>query len=194
VLHDLPLGRGVLDHLVIGPAGVCAVVTANYSDRDVVIDGTTLLVTGEPRYDIALAAEAADAAASLLSEASGDRVRVRALLVVVDPRKLIVKRPATGVRVVASPDLERLLTRTPRVLTGDEVAAISDLADLESTWPAPPPAQVDTHSLHREFALVRHEVRSALLRRVLWGALAFAGAYVFVWSMVATFVTGVIHT
>ena len=95
---------------------------------------------------------------------------------------------------MASPDLDRLLTRAPRILTGDEVAAISDLADLESTWPAPPAAQLDTQRLNREFALVRHEVRSALLRRVLWGVVAFVGAYAFVWSMVATFVTGVIHT
>lgn len=193
VLHDLPLVRGVLDHLVIGPAGVFAVIAANYRDRDVVVDDGTLLVTGEPRDDIAAASEQADAAASLLSDAAGDRVRVRALLVVVEPRKLVVKRPAGGVRVVASQDLERLLARAPRILSGDQVAAISDLADLESTWPVPPAAQLDTQRLHRDFAMVRQEVRSALLRRVLWGVAAFCAAYAFVWGMVATLVTGVLH-
>lgn len=193
VLHDLPLGTGVLDHLVIGPAGVFAVVAANYSERDVVVDGATLLVTGEPMSDIAIASEQAEAAASLLSQAAGEAVRVRPLLVVVEPRKLVVKKASNSVRVVASHELERLLTRAPRVLAGDEVAAISDLADLETTWPSPPLSGLDTQRLHRDFALVRHEVRSAVLRRVLWGVAGFTIAYGLLWAMVATLVTNVVH-
>ena len=191
VLHDLPLARGVLDHLVIGPAGVFAVVAANYSDRDVVVDGVTLLVTGEPMDDIARASQYADAAASLLSQAAGERIRVRPLLVVVDPRKLVVRQPSHAVRVVASRELERVLSRAPRVLSGGQVAAISDLADLETTWPAPPSADLDTGRLHRDFASVRREVRSALLRRVLWIVGAFVVAYVVMVTMVATLVTSV---
>jgi hypothetical protein len=194
VLHDLPLDSGVLDHLVIGPAGVFAVVVANYSERDVVVDDAALLIAGEPTDDIARTIEQADAAASLLSLAAGHDVRVRGMLVVVEPRKLVVKRPANGVRVVASQDLERVLTRAPRVLAGDEVAAVSDLADLESTWPTPLAAGLDTQRLHRDFAMVRHGVRSALLRRVLWGAVGFTVAYALVWTMVATLVTSVFHT
>lgn len=191
-LHDLPLERGVLDHLVIGPAGVFAVVAANYSERDVVVDGATLLVGGEPRHEMAEASEHASAAASLLSDAAGDHIRVRALVVVVDPRRLVVKSAGSGVRVVASGDLERVLTKAPRILSGDQVAAISDLADLETTWPAPHAAGLDTQRLHREFALVRRGVDSALWRRVAWGAVAFVGAYALVWATVATLVSTVV--
>lgn len=198
VLHDLPLGTGnsttaILDHLVIGPAGVFAVVTVNYSEREVVVDDAVLLVGGQEHHDAARAIEQADAAASLLSRAAGSPVPVAALLVVVEPRRLTVRSTPVGVEIVASQELERFLTRAPRALPGDEVAAISDLADLESTWPAPPATELDAQRLHRDFALVRHAVRAALLRRVVWGVIAFVGAYALVWAMVATLVTSVVR-
>ena len=192
VLHDLPLGGGELDHLAIGPAGVFAVIAANYSERDVVVDGATLLVSGEPMDDITVASQQADAAASLLSKAAGERVQVTPLLVIVDPRKLVVRQPSDPVRVVSSHDVERVLTRAPHSLTGDHVAAVSDLADLETTWPALPNSELDTARLHRDFAVVRQEVHSAVLRRVLWGVAAFAVAYVVMLTMVATLVSSVV--
>jgi len=193
VLHDLPLGNSVLDHLVIGPAGVFAVVVTNCTERDVVIDGADLLIAGEPGNQIAAASARADAAASLLADATGEHIRVRPLLVLVEPRKLVVRRPASVVRVVESTELERMLTRAARTLTGDEVAAISDHADLESTWPTPPAGTFDVQRLHQDFAVVREEVRAALLRRVLWGVLAFAVVYALTVGTIATLVASMVN-
>jgi Nuclease-related domain len=192
VLHDIPLGDTVLDHLSIGPAGIFAVVAANFRDEDVVIDGENLLVSNESRDDIARTASQADAAAAHLTQAAGKPIRVQPLLVVVDPRRIVVKIPPATVRIVSSGDLERLLTRGPVIVSGDDVAALSDLADLESTWPVPPGTEHNHQRLHAEFALVRHEVSSALVRRVLWGVIAFTLAYGIVWGLVATLVSSVV--
>src|SRR4051794_17655144 len=61
VLHDLPLDGSVVDHLLIGRAGVFTVRAANYGRNDIIVDGKTLTVGGEQRDDIACAlAEAAE--------------------------------------------------------------------------------------------------------------------------------------
>ncbi|CAN5260130.1 hypothetical protein BH11ACT4_BH11ACT4_13660 [soil metagenome] len=197
VLHDLPLGAAldcdqVLDHLVIGPAGVYAVHVSNFTDKDVVIAGDQLLVAGDSHDDITRAKGEADAAAELLSAASGSPVRVRPLLVVVDPRRLVVRVAAAGVRIIPSSQLDRFLSRGARTLSGTEVARISDLADLATTWPAAPLPRLDVEGLHRQFAVVRGEVRRALLRRVLWGTLCIGIIYISVWMLVASAVTAII--
>lgn len=198
VLHDLPLAdidqaERVLDHLVIGPAGVFAVHVTNHTDRDVVIGADHLIVGGEELDDIQHAKADADAASRLLAAASGSPVRVRPLLVVVNPRRLSVRVAASVVRVIPSSQLERFLSRAPRTLSGDEVARISDLADLATTWPPAATPGLDVQSLHRQFAVVRDEVRRALIHRVLWGALGIAVVYVGVWALIASFVSVLIR-
>lgn len=184
VLHDVPLGSSTLDHLLIGPPGVFAVRVVNVIERDVVID-RQLILTGDPHDEIAETARQADVASQHLSVAAGELVRVRALLVVVGARRVTIRRPAAVVRVVASDDLERMLQRAPRILAGDEVAAVSDLADLESTWPMPTASSLDVQGLHRSFAVVRAQVRSALLRRVVWATSALLGGFVLLWVLIA---------
>jgi hypothetical protein len=186
VLHDVPLGDDLtLEHLVMGPAGVFAVRTANHADADVVVDDNLLTAGGEAQDDIQVCIRQADAASEALARAAGEPVPVHPLLVVVAPRRLSVRREPGGVLVVASSGAERLLTRAPRELGGEAVARISDLADLESTWPAASEVTLDTQRLNREFAAVRAEVRSALRVRAAWvvgGILMAAGS---LWILVA---------
>lgn len=188
VLHDVPLGSSTLDHLVIGPAGILAVRVVNARDRDVVVDDV-LLVSGETTDEMRQARAQAEQAASHLSDAAGAPVDVEPLVVVVRPRKLVVRAGEESVRLVTSAELDRFLHRLPRVLSGDEVARVSDLADLESTWPQPTPPTIDVALLHRAFALVREEVRVAFWRRVVWASGALLAAFVLVWMLVARLVT-----
>jgi hypothetical protein len=188
VLHDLPLHEGTLEHLVIGPAGTFAVRAARYAGADVVVDGTRLLVDSEPQEDLFLALEHADAATATLTRAAGGPVPVRALLVIVDARRITVRRATGGVLVVASGQLARALTRAPALASGDEVARISDLADLESTWPEASEAQLDTQRLHRDFAAVSSHERAAVVTRVLWLVVGFTIAYGTIWALTAFFV------
>jgi hypothetical protein len=192
VLHDLPLSETVLEHLVIGPAGVFAVRTANFGAEEAVIDGPSLVVAGETHDAIQRAAADAGEAAAILSAAAGESVRVRPLLVVVEPKRLAVKRAATGVRVLASWELERMLTWAPRTLSGDDVARISDLADLVTTWPDSDALDLDTQKLHHDFAGIRAEVRTAVGRRVLWAVAGIAALYCLVWGLIGSFVSLVV--
>lgn len=188
VLHDLPLGARLLEHLVIGPAGVCAVRAVNATDADVVVDGDQFIVGGDPRSDIPESIEDASTTARFLATAAQSPVRVQPLLVVVDPTKLTVKRPASGVRIVASSDLHRFLARAARTLTGEDVARISDLADLQSTWPSGGSDRLDTQKLHRDFTVIRADVRTALARRIGWSAAGIGLLYGLVWGVIATLV------
>ncbi len=192
VLHDLPLGETLLDHLIIGPAGVFTVHVTNTNGLDVVVDRTTILVTGHPIDDIAAATSEADVTAQLLSEAAGIPVKAQPLLVLVEPRRLTVRTPAPGVRIVPSYQLERMLARAVPTLDGLSVAALSDLADLATTWPAVPGLTPDTLTLHQDFALVRAQVQGALVRRVLWGTLGITVLYCVVLALIASLVSVVI--
>jgi len=194
VLHDLPLDGIVVDHLLIGRAGVFTVRTANYGRNDVTIDRSTITVGGEQRGDVARAVAGAAEVARLLSEAAGTAVRVRPLLVVVDPLRLAIKAPASGVRVISSRQLESVLTGAPRTLTGDEVARVSDLADLETTWPAADEPGLDTQQLHRDFGTIRTSVNDSLVRRILWAAAATIVVYATVCSVIAALVTVVVRS
>lgn len=193
VLHDLPLHDSVLDHLLIGRPGVYSVRAANYGREDVVVDGDDLIVGGESRGDIACAQLQASQVASILGEALGEPVQVRALLVTVDPRRLITKSPTSGVRVISSRDLERELAEAPSVLSGEAVARLSDVADLVTTWPAADSVALDTQQLNRDFGVIRSEVRDALTRRMAWGAAATILVYGTVCGLVATLVSALMN-
>lgn len=189
VLHDVALEHDTLDHLVIGPAGVFTVRTANCDGMDVVVDHDALVVVGESRPDILLARIEANEVAQILSTAAGRPVSVRPLLVVVRARRLMVKTAVDDVRIVASSDLERALGTSPRLLSGDEVAFISDAADLDATWPSTGATIEDTQKLHRDFSVIRSTASTALVRRITWAAAATTIVYISVCSVIATLVS-----
>jgi Nuclease-related domain len=189
VLHDVALEHGSLDHLVIGPAGVFTVRTANCNGMDVVVDGDEMVVVGESRYDILLARAEAGEVARILSIAAGTSVAVQPLVVVVGSRRLVVKTAVDDVRVVSATDLEKALCVSPQILSGDEVAFISDAADLDATWPTAGATVLDTQKLHREFSIIRAGVSTALVRRVTWAAAATTIVYISVCSVIATLVS-----
>ena len=194
VLHDVPLGDWVLDHLAIGPAGVFAIVTANFSDNDVVIGPTNLIVAGEQHDDIQRARKQALDAATRLSAATATTVVVAPLLVLVQPRKVTRREAPSDLHIVASFEVDRFLNDGSAVLTGDEVAALSDIADLETTWPAALATDLDVQRLHTDFAMIRQEVNAALVRRVVWAMIGIGLAYMFMWGMISALVTNIMSS
>jgi len=183
VLHDLPLGDSTLDHLLIGPAGTFAIRAAHYGERDIVISPDGIAVGGEATDDVADAIDQSVASSEYLSAASQREITVEPLVVVVAPRRL-VRGNGEGT-IVTSYELSNHLSRLDPVMAGSEVAAISDFADLESTWGHQAAASKDIEDLHKSFAVVRDDVRSALLRRVILGSVAAIAGLVTLWVVVA---------
>ncbi len=181
VLHAVPIGAELpdIDHVIIGPPGVFTVTTRNHSGAEVWVNGQTLLVGGRRQHHVREALFEAERAESLLSAAAGRSVAVNAVIVVVKPQKLTVRDQPAGATVVSSRQLVRHLARLPRSLSGTEVAHISDLADRCTTWHASSDVAADTQQLHRDFSLLRNEVRSATRRRIWWlsaGVLGIVGS------------------
>ncbi|MBC7591499.1 MAG: NERD domain-containing protein [Salinibacterium sp.] len=189
VLHDVPLTAGSLDHLLIGPAGVFTVRTANCRGVDVIVDDGALIVAGLGRDDILAAQAEADEAALLLGAAAGKPIRVSPMLVVVDPHRLSVRTPGNAVCVIASSGLEKLLSTAPPTMTGEDVAFVSDLADLDATWPVSATTALDPQQLHRDFGQIRSQVGTALVRRIVWATVTTVIIYVSVCGVIVQLVS-----
>ncbi|NYF10450.1 hypothetical protein HDC94_001606 [Leifsonia sp. AK011] len=185
VLHDVPLGDATLDHLLIGPAGTFAVRAAHYGERDVVITGDEVSVGSERPLDLAEAVTQAATAAERLSDVAKQPVIVTPVLVVVAPRRLVIRVAPGSVEVMTANELGRYFARSPRALSGTEVAAISDLADLESTWDTPASESLEVQGLHSSFSLIREEVRAARARRLVLGGIAAGVGLIALWTFVA---------
>jgi hypothetical protein len=193
VLHVVPVDdqSPQIDHLVIGPPGVFTLWTKNFPGQEIVVDGESLLVGGHPVTDIADARRQASSAAELLSAATGlgseveIAVEVEAIIVVVNPKRLVIRKQPTGLMVVSSRQLLRWLTKLDRRLDGAEVAYISDVSDRESTWHSPPEPVQDTQQLHRDFATLREAISNASLVRLAWGALVFIVIAGGIWTAAA---------
>jgi hypothetical protein len=190
VLHVVPVDNQSpqIDHLVIGPPGVFSLWTKNFPGQEIVVDGETMLVGGHPVTDVADARRQASTAAALLTAATGSgpelelAVDVEPVVVVVNPKKLVIRKQPSGLMVVSSKQLLRWLTKMDRRLDGAEVAYISDISDRESTWHSPPEPVQDAQQLHREFALLREAVSNASRVRLGWGALAFVVVAASAWT------------
>jgi hypothetical protein len=184
VLHVVPVDadRRDIDHLVIGPPGVFSLSTQNMLGDEVFIDGERLLVDNKPRDDIAATRTLAETASELLSEAAELTVHVEPILVIVNPKKLVVRQQPSGLLVVSSRQLLRWLKNLERTLPGEDVAHISDVADRNSTWHTAATLPEDTPGLHRDFGALREEVRGATRRRIAWSSLAFVILCATVWG------------
>jgi hypothetical protein len=167
VLHDLPVGAGSVDHLVIGPAGVFVVRAVQCAGADV--DDEAIAV------DLATAAAQADAVGAVLG------VRADPLVVLVQARRV----QARGLAVLEAGELHRMLTRAPQRLDGDTVAALSDIADLPSSWAEADGAVDDARRLHLDFAALRSTVDEAAQVRLAWALGVAAVVLATVWTVVA---------
>lgn len=204
VLHDLALAGAVLDHLAIGPSGAYAIRAVDCGGGDAAATATSLTVAGEDRDDLRIVRTQAAEATAALGQA------VEPLLVLVGARRASITSDAP---VVDAGGLHRRLSRAPKLLDGDRVAALSDLADLPSTWAwgaggrrdtarlHDGTAQVrddtvqlhdDTVRLHDRFGSIRAEVRSAAGVRFAWIAGAAGIAVGVVWGVVAVLVGGAV--
>jgi hypothetical protein len=169
VIHAVPVGqRGAdIDHLIVGPAGVFTVNTKNHSGQKVWVAGQNLMVAGVRCNHIRNSEFEASRAVKLLSKAVGRPVSVRPVIAVLDPQRLDIKSPPTGVEVLRARGLVRWLRKHPTVLGADEVARIVSVIGVPATWDQVADESEDLDR-RQEFEALRASIRFAKSLRRLW--------------------------
>lgn len=185
VLHGVPLGATSLDHFAVGHAGVFAFVVVNCQGDEVAVNGDELIVARVAIPGIVGARAAANIAADALSTALNSQVAVTPVLVLVEPMKIVTVLKPETVQVLTSGQLEQWLLSAPTLLSGEDVARLSGVAELGGTWPQPQQAAKVARNLTSRFVRIHHDVRTAALRRFLWVVGALIVTFLGVWTLVS---------
>lgn len=187
VLHVVPMDGAAkeIDHLVIGPPGVFAIVTENFPGQEVKVTGDSLTVGGQQFDDIVTARQLGERASELLGSATSRPVAVSPLLVIVGSTRLALREQPAGVTVVGSRQLLHYLEKLDRTLHGTDIASISDVADRGTTWQAAPAEAPDVQQLSHDFGELRSAVQEATQARVFWAVVGFALVAVCAWVTTA---------
>ncbi|MHB1172778.1 MAG: nuclease-related domain-containing protein [Lacisediminihabitans sp.] len=170
VLHAVPIGSGSsdIDHVLVGPAGVFTVNTKNHSGQNVWVAGRTVMAAGTKYPYIRNSEHEVGRAERLLTSALGETVVVTGLLVIVDPKALVVREMPRDVEVITSRGLLRWLTHRKPVLTPDEVQRIASVAEQLDTWRQGLEPVEDSASVWHDFEELRRQINRARMRRQLW--------------------------
>lgn len=177
VLHAVPIGAGTsdIDHVVIGPAGVVTINTKNHGLQRVWVAGKAFLVAGQKKPYIRNSEHEAARAAKLLTAAVGRPVAASAMIVVVDPKQLVVREKPASVAVVSADGMLRALrARAKRgpALPEADLEALRAAAVEPRTWHRTPGPALDTADLQARFDRLHRTVVQARRRRATW---RFAG-------------------
>jgi len=177
VVHGLPgpgeeaPGPSVIEHLVIGPAGVFSVTIHDHTRQNVWVSRRAFVVDGHRVQHIRGAEAAAGHVERMLEAATGSSVRASTIIAVIDPGSLQVRGLPKDVFVVAAASLGSWLKARERVLDPKTVAALARAARLDTTWPEVPVAESAVEVAARELAefdQVRREVTTARVVRAAW--------------------------
>ena len=138
-LHDVPMGGAgrAIDHLLIGTAGVFSLTTKNLGHSNVEISGRALWVNRGRTAYVPEAANQAWRIRTLLGEATGRRIFVQPVLVLICHEVAVEEEPH-DVSVVRRRDLLRWLGSRPQKMSIAEAARIAELAVKSATWKEPP--------------------------------------------------------
>jgi hypothetical protein len=192
VLHSVPVAeegfgdRPIIDHLVIGPAGIFTLSIQSHAGQSLWVGERTFIADGERLNHLAIAEEGALAVSRLLTEAlaAGGAILdviVTPCVVVDAPATLQVLQRPGRVQVVTARTFASWLTGLPRLKSPVAVEEFVAVAVSASTWPMSRPAhgEGEAGTRHRtaEFELLRHRVSSARVRRLLWTGLGVVVSY-----------------
>lgn len=170
VLHAVPIDgrRTHIDHLVIGPAGVFALSTRNHSDESVWIAHDTFgTVVGRPNH-IRNSEFEIGRVERTLSAAVGSAVHAAGIIVIVDPKSIMLTGKSRDVAVVTSHELVEWLESRPGSLDAAQVDEISRVAELPGTWSPDPEPVCGGDRLFERFDEIRGEIAVAERARRLW--------------------------
>lgn len=173
VLHAVPVGKGTsdIDHVLVGPAGVVTVNTKNHGTQKVWVAGKAFLVSGQKTQYIRNSEHEATRAAKLLTAAVGRPVTATAMIVVVDPKQMVVREKPAAVLVTSSDGMLRALRAHAKrgpALPAADLEALRAAAVLPQTWHGAPAPAIDTADLLSRFGRLRRTVTGARRTRATW--------------------------
>ena len=134
VLHDITIGKkgANLDHLVIGPGGIYCANTKNLTGNVTVYD-RAILHNGKTTRYLPASRREAEIVTDRLSIASGWRVTVQPVIVIVGARLRIKQRPE-GMWILSEQQLTHELRAARPVISDEAVVRLVRLARSPRTW------------------------------------------------------------
>jgi hypothetical protein len=173
VINGLPAGvsGSDIDHVVVGPAGVFTINMKAHAEKKVRAAGNSLRLNGFKFNSVGDAQLAAASASKLLTAAVGRPITVTPLIVMVGLSQMHYGVRRREVDVVTSSGIVRYLRRRKRVLSGDAIAEIADVAGRRGTWHRDGVVLDDSEHLVQRFESLRHEVDAAAATRKVWSIL-----------------------
>src|SRR3954462_4662305 len=115
VLHSVPLGAGVVPHLVLGPAGVYAVFPHVASTPSVWVSPDLLAVDGAGTDALVRAESAVARIEQCLGPVLGPGIAVAAVIVFRRPKRIVVRTSPRAARVLDAAQLVPWLRSLPEV-------------------------------------------------------------------------------
>lgn len=178
VLHSLPgpaepdgPAPSVIDHLVIGPAGVFSITIQDHTRQNVWVSRRAFIVDGHRLQTIRPAEAAVGHVERMLEAAVGRHIRASSIIAVIDPASLQVRALPKDVFVVPASTLGFWLGSRERTLDATAVGELAALARLDTTWPDTPvvaPAIEVCTQERAEFDRIRRQAAAAGIVRAAW--------------------------
>lgn len=135
-VNSVPVGRrgADVDHVLVGPGGVFTLNTKNHRGANVWLADRALLVNRRRTDYLRNSRSEAERATRLLSRACGFEVEVEPVIVLIDPGRLTIRGVPEDVDVITRLHLHQWASRSPRVLSADQIEAVFAAARRSSTW------------------------------------------------------------
>lgn len=138
VLHSVPLddGRADIDHVLIGPPGVCVINTRHHRGRRVLLDGESLVVDGYRTDAVARARDEAVRAGALLRRhlpAGAGPVPIRPVIAVVGAAMQVGRWPDDVIVATEGALISALRGLAPALDRG-RVELVHEVARHPASW------------------------------------------------------------
>ena len=136
VVHDVPLGRqgSLVEHLLIGPAGIFTVAERRHPGQRIVVEGRTLVVDGRSMSYLRDARLEATRVQGALLAAACAAVTVRGVVVVHGDLEVRTVQPQHDAFAIARQDVQTVFRAMPERLDPARITAIAHVARQRATW------------------------------------------------------------
>ncbi|WP_158253046.1 MULTISPECIES: nuclease-related domain-containing protein [unclassified Cryobacterium] len=174
VFHALPIGKAgaAIDHLVVGPGGICTINTKHHRGKKIWVAERTIMVNGQKQPYLRNSIFEATRVTKMLRERMPQLPAAQAVIALVSPGPITIKKRPAIVTVMDAVGLRRWLLKQPVSLVEGDLVELAAIVDASATWTAL--TSLPTPSLMAKFAVIDSHVKTARVRRVSWTLLSFA--------------------